>query len=130
MARWIFARMLLLAALFDHFGGHYLSEHHPYPAPERLPKYLARLVYARLPKQLNQTTLTRDDGFVSPARFALQPFGDSPRTPGDSCRTGKRRLFLTIKGTLPEIDALGTALGSALDFFGYFRRTEGTRLEP
>jgi hypothetical protein len=130
MARSIFARMILLATQLDHLGGHYLREHHPHPAPERLPINPARLAYARLPKQFNQTTLIPDDGFASPARFTLRPFRDSPLTPGDSCRTGDRRQFLTINGTLPDIDALGTALGSVLDSFGYFRRTERTRLEP
>jgi hypothetical protein len=83
-----------------------------------------------LPKQLSQTTLIRDDGFVSRPDLPSGHLEIPPRTPGDSCRTGERRPFLTIKGTLPDIDALGTALGSVLDFFGYFRRTEGTRLEP
>ena len=77
MARSVFARMILLAAQLDHLGDHYLREHHPHPAPEILPKDPARLAYARLPKQLNQTTLIHDDGLLSQARFTLRTFRDS-----------------------------------------------------
>jgi hypothetical protein len=36
-----------------------------------LPKNTARLATARLPKQLDQTTLIHDDGLLSPAGFTL-----------------------------------------------------------